>query len=165
MNQSKLILINEIGISYNDKLFFCVDCQMFNCSDCYDCHESTHIRQMLRFELVQWMPKLPGIKSSASCHYCAKESKTRWECTTCGRALCRTCAFNFNRRTQFFTEHQQSDSNGRYFSAVYPPFWSTSAQWVTETCPCTDMELSAHVHCERCHKCKSYGGANLLQTC
>jgi hypothetical protein len=146
------LLTNELGISFNETMYFCVDCQMFTCTDCHDCHDREHIRKMLRFDVLQWMPKLPGIKSTSSCRYCVKETKTRWECYSCGWTLCRSCAAYFSRRQEFFAEHRESDPNGRHFFSTYPPYWNMLSQWVTDPCPCLEPEPVAITHCERCHK-------------
>lgn len=140
------------GIPYLEKMFFCIDCQLFTCEDCHDSHEQSHLRNMLRFQVMQWMERLPaGIEPSATCRHCAKDAKSRWECQGCNMALCRTCAGYHDRRLEFFKEHRDAWPDHRSFFATYPPYWSTESEWITPSCQC--VEIACHVgHCERCNK-------------
>jgi hypothetical protein len=140
------------GIPYLEKMFLCVDCQIFTCEDCHDSHDRSHLRNMLRFNIIKWMEKLPGISPSAPCRYCAKESKVRWQCEKCDMALCRNCVNYHDRRIEFFAEHRKLDPDGRSFFATYPPYWSTAPAWIIDDCRCLDLGNVAGTHCDRCHK-------------
>lgn len=132
-------------------MFLCPDCQIYICEDCHDSHEQTHHRNMISFDIVKWMEKLPGIAPSAQCRHCAKTSKARWQCQKCDMALCRNCASFHDRRIEFFTEHRKLDADGRSFVATYPPYWSTTAAWSTSDCHCLESGNIAGLHCDRCH--------------
>ncbi|KAF2269768.1 hypothetical protein CC78DRAFT_239312 [Lojkania enalia] len=128
------------GIPYLEKMFLCVDCQLFTCEDCHDSHDRTHLRNMLRFSLIKWMEKLPRIQNSAPCRYCAKETKVRWQCQDCGIALCRNCVGYSERRIEFFNAHRKRDPDGRSFFATYPQYWSTATEWITSDCQCLELD-------------------------
>ena len=132
-------------------MFLCPDCQIYTCENCQGSHEQTHLRNMISFDIVEWMEKLPGIAPSAPCNYCAKAAKARWQCQKCDMALCRGCAQFHDRRVEFFFEHRKSDPNGRSFNATYPPYWSTASAWKTPNCRCSQPGNIAGIHCDRCH--------------
>lgn len=133
----------------------CVECQMNICEDCCDAHDDAHIGSMIRFELMQWIHNLPGVQPTVSCRVCPRRCKSRWECKTCGFALCRSCAGDKGRRTKFFDEHQKDHPAGREFIAIYPPFWSVTPKWAVDPCPCVDLASETITgHCESCHKCE-----------
>jgi hypothetical protein len=150
-----VILIRLVGVTYRESMYHCVDCQTFSCEACLDSHDRTHIRTLLRFENLRWMPKLPEVSASASCSYCPKTTKTRWECKSCKLALCLKCGNDQERRKAFFDKHHESDPDGRAFLAIYPPYWSTKSTWVVDPCPC--LELVTSIHCGRCHTGKFQG--------
>ncbi|KAH8716804.1 hypothetical protein GQ44DRAFT_404222 [Phaeosphaeriaceae sp. PMI808] len=138
-------------------MFLCVDCQLFTCEGCHDAHERSHLRNMIRFNIIQWMAKLPGIAPSAPCRYCAKDAKVRWQCERCDMALCRTCVGHHDRRIEFFSEHRKLDPDSRAFMAIYPPYWSTTPSWIIPNCRCLDNGKVGCSHCDRCHRVVSCG--------
>lgn len=152
---SPQLLTKSTGISYNSRMFLCVECQMLTCTSCHDRHERTHIQHMLRFELLQWMPKLRGVTPQGKCHVCADEFRTRWECRSCARSMCRKCAGQYDHREKFFRDHLELCPEGRQFFATYPPYWTTSERWVHDPCPCLNPGPISGIHCDSCHRGKS----------
>lgn len=133
-------------------MFLCIECQLFSCEECHESHEPSHLRNMLRFNVMQWMEKLPeGIQPSAPCRYCAKDAKSRWQCQDCNMALCRNCVGYHDRRIEFFKEHREVHPDHRSFFATYPPYWSTETMWITKDCQCLNMTWFGG-HCERCNR-------------
>jgi hypothetical protein len=155
LKKTTLRLMRLVGIPYRESIYHCVDCQTISCEVCLDNHDKTHIRTLLRFDNMQWMPKLPEVSPSTPCSYCPKITKTRWECKSCRLALCLKCSTNQERRKVFFDQHRESDPEGRAFFAIYPPYWSTKSKWVADPCPC--LEFTSPFHCERCHASKFQG--------
>jgi hypothetical protein len=153
------------GVPYLEKMFLCVECQLFICESCHEAHEPFHLRQMIRFDIIRWMKKLPRVAPSVTCQYCAKESKARWQCYKCDMALCRTCVGYHDRRKDFFTEHQKLDPDGRSFVAIYPPYWHTNPSWITPVCQCIETNSPYWYHCDRCHKGTSKMSALLYVHC
>ena len=149
------ILTHRLGITYNENMFYCVECHMNMCDTCYSCHDDKHIKQAVRVKLMQWMERLPKVEPTAECHHCAKESKIRWQCEQCKLALCRKCVGDWDRRKEFFKEHREQHPDHRAFLATYPPYWATAPTTINgDNCPCVDIEPSGIQHCERCAKSK-----------
>jgi hypothetical protein len=129
------------------------------CTRCHNIHDDAHVTKMLRFEVVQWMPKLKNIAHSATCRHCANEAKIRIQCKECNVALCRACFDYLDRRSIFFNKHQTDHPDDRAFVSVYPPHWRKNQTWKLEQgCLCVDLFPGFMDHCERCHdgqKCYS----------
>ncbi|KAJ9647636.1 hypothetical protein H2204_000266 [Knufia peltigerae] len=153
-NGQRLGYIAGEGIPYSDGLFMCPECGMIICKDCHRVHDEHHMRKILRFRTMQYLPTLPGVPVGGSCWHCAEDSpKSRWQCDKCEASLCRRCAGNFERRDAFLKAHATEHPEHRSFLALYPPYWTMTTKWVTDHCPCTEVPPGAAlgVHCERCH--------------
>jgi hypothetical protein len=152
MEEFNLSLLNKgLGIPYADPLFYCPEDGMLFCKNCQNTHDDSHMRKLLRFRSIQWMPKIPGVATTASCWHCAKETKVRWGCEKCDLALCRRCVGNTTRREEFLKEHQAKQPDHRSFLGIYPPYWNTNDHWIQDKCPCVHSQETPVFHCERCH--------------
>ncbi len=124
---------------------------MIICKECHPTHDESHMRKLLRFRTMQWLPNVPGVPDAASCWHCAQDSpKSRWQCDKCQTSLCRRCAGHVERRDAFLKAHAQQNPDHRSFWALYPQHWTTTTRWITDRCPCQDTGPFAG-HCERCH--------------
>lgn len=130
---------------------------MLFCKDCQITHDDGHMRKILRFKSLQWMSKISGAATTASCWHCAKETKVRWGCEKCDLALCRRCVGNMTRRDEFLKEHQTKQPDHRTFLAIYPPYWTTTDRWIRDICGCGTSQETPLYHCDRCHDIMNLG--------
>lgn len=115
------------------------------------------MRQLLRFRSIQWMSKVSGAATTASCWHCARETKVRWGCDKCDLALCRRCVGMSTRRTEFLKEHQTKQPDHRSFLGIYPPYWTTTERWIRDKCDCATSQQTPLYHCDRCHDIMHFG--------
>lgn len=98
------------------------------------------------------MKNLPGIKPSVPCHQCANDAKARWECRSCGIAICLDCVQWSNRLEVFLEHHLKVDPEGRQFLCINLPYHNTLSKWRIDPCPCMTIQPTAiNIHCCRCH--------------
>jgi hypothetical protein len=145
----------NLGIPFNDKAFYCPDaaCMFFMCLSCQGQHSHEHIRQHIRFDLIQWQAKMVDVGPESDCKHCNKAVKARFQCKDCDDNLCFECWENMQVQKNFMSQHATQRPQERRWVAIFPPNWCVNKQ-VPEGCPCMNSNVGFVMHCERCYGCK-----------
>src|SRR5690606_37779271 len=112
------------GIPFNGKSVYCPcdTCDFLFCAACQGQHEIFHYPLLLRFDLIQWQPRMINIESEADCIHCNKSVKARVQCADCSMGFCFECWSSPNRKL-ILGKHLE-EKKGRKWTIVFPPGWS-----------------------------------------
>ena len=141
-----------LGFCFNDKAYYCVDCNIDMCNSCQPSHSTLHATSIVRVTFLPWPPR-PGVaETTASCSECSLDIKCRLECSDCSSCLCQECSGFEDRRKKWY-DHRSQHQRIKGFICLCSPLEEVSPS-TSGQCDCLTVR-GCISHCYRCHRGKT----------